>query len=288
MDSFNKVIKYHNISSKSTTDEFPLTDDYIVTEKIHGSNFAIGYIENTLQLQTRNELIDKTFKPFGLPEIIEPLIQIVEKVKSALNYNFLIYGEIFGKIIPAMNYYDSNSATVLGSEHYFFRAFDLYNVDEQKYLKYSDAITLFEKVGLPHLPILNIHVETVKDLYEIVENYPSAFSKKCVEGFVVKKNEDESKIMRHIFKIKRKEFRADNVKLLNKNSIKSYVNYNRFLSAHSKYLGDLEKIKSEMIVDATQDMFDKIIDEVTKEVEQNYERFVKKYQKEQERKKQVE
>lgn len=284
----SKVIKYHNITSKSTTEDFPLTDEYIITEKIHGSNFAIGYIGNTLRLQSRNELIDKTFKPFGLPEIIEPLIQIVEKVKDALNYDFLIYGEIFGKVIPALNYYDSTSATVFGSEHYFFRAFDLYNVNEKKYIKYSDAVTLFEKVGLPHLPILNIKVKNVKDLYKIVENYPSAFSKKCVEGFVVKKNEDEAKLGRNIFKIKRKEFRADNVKLLNKHSIKSYVNYDRFLSALSKNGENLKKIKYEMILDASQAMCDTILDEVTKEVEENYQRFVKKYKKQQERKKEVE
>lgn len=287
MDNLNNHIKYHHIKSKLITDEFPFTDEFIVTEKIHGSNFAIGYIEDTLRLQSRNVIIDKDFKPFGLPEIIEPLIQIAEKVKTVLNYNFLIFGEIFGKTIPTMEYYDPTSAAVLGSENYFFRAFDLYNVDEKKYLKYSDAIALFEKVGLPYLPILNINYQTINDLYTIVEKYQSAFSEKFVEGFVLKKNEQELSCSRNIFKIVRKEFSANNSKLSIRNIIKSYVNYNRFISAYSKIGEDLEKIKEEMIQDTLQDMMKIINDEVKEEVEENYQRFQKKFLKCQERKKEM-
>lgn len=277
MDNLNNLIKYHHIKCKLITDKFSFTDGFIVTEKIHGSNFAIGYIKDTLRLQSRNVIIDKDFKPFGLPEIIEPLIQIVEKVKNVLDYNFLIYGEIFGKTIPTMNYYDPTSATVLGSEKYFFRAFDLYNVDEKKYLKYSDAIALFEKVGLPYLPILNINYQTISDLYAIVEKHQSAFSKKFVEGFVLKKNEQELACSRNIFKIVRKEFNANNGKPLIKNILKSYVNYNRFISAYSKIGEDEEKIKEEMIRDTLQDMMNIIKDEIEEEVEENYQKFHKKF-----------
>lgn len=278
-----KHIKYHDIKIISVTDEFTFTEDFIVTEKIHGSNFSIGYIENELQIQSRNKLIDKDFQPFGLSEIIKPLIQIVEKIKDALNYNFLIYGEIFGKTIPTMNYYDSTCKAVFGSEKVFFRAFDLYNVDEKIYLKYSDAIALFEKVGLPYLPILTINDKTIGDLYAIVEKYQSAFSKKFVEGFVLKKNKNELSHTRNIFKIVRKEFKASNVQLLNKNKIKSYVNYKRFASAYSKIGDDLEEIKEEMIRDTLQDMMELINDEVREEVEEHYKEFQKKFEKEKEK-----
>lgn len=288
MDKVHKVIRYHDIKCKSATDTFSFTDEFIVTEKIHGSNFAIGYIENTLRLQSRNAIIDKDCKQFGLPEIIEPLIQIVEKVKNALNYNFLIYGEIFGKTIPMMKYYDPTSAAVLGSDHCFFRAFDLYNADEKKYLKYSDAITLFEKVGLPFVPILNINYKSISELYDLVEKYPSAFCKKFVEGFVLKKNQDEQSRTRNIFKIVRKDFRADSVRLLNLNTIKYYVNYNRFISAYSKIGENWGKIKEEMIRDTLQDVSKIIKDEITEEIEENYEKFQKKFEKCLEKKKEIE
>lgn len=288
MDEANKLVRYHHIKYKLPTDTFSFTDEFIVTEKIHGSHFAIGYINNTLRLQSRNVIINKDFKQFGLPEIIEPLIQIVEKIKSALNYNFLIYGEIFGKrIFPTMKYHDPTSATVFGSENFFFRAFDLYNVDEKKFWKYSDAVALFEQVGLPFIPILDINEKSISGLYDLVEKYPSAFSKKFVEGFVVKKNQDELSSMRNIFKIVRKDFRVDNVRLLNKNTIKCYANYNRFNSAYSKIGEDWEKVKEEMIRDTLQDVTKVIKDEVIDEIEENFVKFVKKFQKLLEKEKEV-
>lgn len=182
MDKLDKLLRYHDIKSK------PLSGEFIVTEKIHGSNFGIGYIKNSLRIQRRNGKIDKHFNQFGLSEILEPLIQIVEKVKSILKYNFLIYGEIFGKTILTMAYYDPVSANVFESKEVFFRAFDLYNADENTYFKNSDAIRLFLTVGLPYLPILNINYKTIDDLYVLVEKYQSGFHENFVEGFVLKKD----------------------------------------------------------------------------------------------------
>lgn len=42
MDKLDKFFKYHDIKSK------PLPGEFIVTEKIHGSNFGICYTENLL------------------------------------------------------------------------------------------------------------------------------------------------------------------------------------------------------------------------------------------------
>lgn len=270
-DNVYKHYRYHDIKSE------PVSGELIVMEKVHGSNFAIGYINNSLQLQSRNRIIDKDFNPFGLPEIIEPLIDIVKQVKNVLPYNFLIYGEIFGKTFQKMEYYDLESVNVFGSKEVFFRAFDLYNVDEHTYLKYSDAVALFLKVGLPHLPILNINYQTINDLYVIVDKYQSAFSIKCVEGFVLKKDETEFRDSRTIFKVKNKEFREKNTQFLNKNSIKVYINYNRFESAYSKIGDDSEKIKEEMIRDSIEDMMKVIRNEVKGVVEEIYPRFKKKY-----------
>lgn len=269
----NRFYKYHLIESE------PFSGESIVTEKIHGSNFAIGYIENSLRLQTRTKIVEKNFNQFGLQEIIEPLTQIVEKIKSILDYNFLIYGEIFGKTFPMMNYYDSESVAVFGSKEVFFRAFDLYNVDKNTYVKYSDAIQIFKKVELPCVPILNINYKTIDDLYIIVEKHQSQFSEKFVEGFVLKKDENQLSKSRDIFKLVREEFRVKKVPLLNKNKIKSYINYNRFFSAYSKFGDYPEEIKKEMIRDSLKDMTSVICDEVKKEVEENFLGFQKKLTK---------
>lgn len=283
MDRLDKHFKYHDVRNVDVKNEL-VAGEFIVTEKIHGSNFSIGYIKNSLRIQSRNRILDENSKEFGFDEIKTPLIQTVEKLKDVIKYNFLIFGEIFGKTIPAMNYYDHVSADLFGSKAVFFRAFDLYNVDENTFIKYSDAIELFVKVGLPYVPILNINYRTTGDLRLIVEKYESAFSKKYVEGFVLKKDENELSCSRNIFKLKRKEFCGNNVQLLNKHSIKSYVNYNRFISAYSKIGDDLEKIKEEMIRDSLKDMMTVISDEVKKEVEENCEKFQNKFKKYQEKK----
>lgn len=273
MDKLVKHYRYHHIKREPITG-----DNFVVTEKIHGSNFAIGYIENSLRIQSRNKIISQNCNEFGLSEIIEPLIQIVEKLKDILECNFLIYGEIFGKTIPALKYYDVESVSVFGSEKVFFRAFDLYNVDENTYMKYTDAIVLFEKIGLPYLPILDINYKTVSDLYVTVENYQSAFSEKCVEGFVVKKNENESSRSRNIFKVVRKEFIAKKVELLKKSKL--YVTYNRFVSAYSKIGNHPEEIKEEIIRDILKEIITDVGEQVKKEVERLFAKFQEKIQQE--------
>lgn len=278
MDSLEKHIRYHDIQSTAFSGE------YIIIEKIHGSNFSIGYIRNALRLQKRNHIINEHSKDFGIHKIIKPLIQIVEKLKGVLNYNFLIYGEIFGETVTMIKYYDPVSATVFGSKEVFFRAFDLYNADQKMFLKYSDAIVLFEQIGLPCLPILTINDKSIDNLKVIVEKYKSAFSEQFVEGFVLKKDENEISVSRNIFKIKRKEFGECKGPLLNKKIIKSYINYNRYISAYSKIGDDLEKIKEEMIRDSLKDIMLTIRDEIKEEIEGNYPRFHKKFQKYQEKK----
>lgn len=275
MDKLMKLYRYHHIKSEPF-----LGDDFVVTEKIHGSNFAIGYIENSLRIQSRNKIISQRCNEFGLSEIIEPLIRIVEKLKDILEFNFLIYGEIFGKTIPALKYYDDESVSVFGSEKVFFRAFDLYDVDENTYVKYTDAVVLFERIGLPYLPILDIDYKTVDDLYVTVEKYQSAFSEKCVEGFVVKKNENESARSRNIFKVVRKEFREKKVEPLKKSKMKSYVTYNGFVSAYSKIGNHPEEVKEEIIRDALKKIMAAVRGQVKEEVEKQFPKFQEKFQQE--------
>lgn len=121
-------------------------------------------------------------------------------------------------------------------------------------------------------------------MFIIVEKYRSDFSAKFVEGFVLKKDENELSHSRNIFKIVRKDFRGSEVQMLNKKKIKLYVDYNRFVSAYSKIGDHPEEIKEEMIRDSLGDMMTVISDEVKAEVEKNYLGFQKEFQKDQERK----
>ena len=255
---------YPSIESKITT------GDFLVTEKIDGSNIAIGYINDSLRVQSRRQILIEPYDFLGLKKIIKPLIEIIEKIKSTMKCNFLVYGEIFGHM-SSIKYYDSESEKIFKSNVVFFRAFDLFNVDRRVFLKYTDAIKIFEETKLPYVPILEINYKSVDDLYNKVEIEKSAYSDDILEGFVLKADEENKpNISRKIFKVKREKF--DCKQLPSKLKIDNYITDQRFYSAFSKIGKDKEKIKKEIIKDILKD----IMTHFTKNISEKVETFVEK------------
>lgn len=270
-----RAIRYHQIENKVFSGKL------IVTEKIDGANIGIGFVNGVLQFQSRNFVKEINTTEFGMDKIVDALVSMVESMKRIMKHdNFLVYGEIFGKkVMNRMNYNDSEaSRKAFNSETVFFRAFDIYDIEKKTYWKYSDAIDIFEQVGLPYIPILeDVHYENIGDLYALVEKHKSAYSALPVEGFVLKKDEAELSCQRTIFKVKREAF---DEKALNKFKVKNYVTENRFLSAYSKIGNDSDKIKEEMIEDCLRDIISIFRFDVKKEVEnymdKNYKNFLNK------------
>ena len=244
-----------------------MMDKLIVTEKIHGANLGIGFINNALHIQSRRKLLHRNSTFMGLNNIVDELVAFIEKIKNIVQYDFLVYGEIFGnEVMRVMEYYDPESP--FSNKSVFFRGFELYKREEDAYLKYSDAIEIFKQVGLPYLPKLCIKFESVKELYMKTETTKSAFSEKPVEGFVLKKDEEEYRVTKTIFKVKRKIF---NEKHGFDIKTKKYINANRLMSAYTKCGDNLKEIEKEMIQDILKDAMKNVIHHVSEEVHKYFE-----------------
>ena len=240
-----------------------MMDHLIVTEKVHGANLGIGFINNALHIQSRRKLLDRNSNFMGLNNIIDELVAFVEKIKNIVRYDFLVYGEIFGAM-RTIEYYDLDSP--FSNKSVFFRAFEMYKREGDVFLKYSDAIEIFKQVGLPYLPKIDIKYESVKELYAKAETTKSAFSEKPVEGFVLKKDQEEDRKTKTIFKVKRKIFNENRGFQF---KAKNYINANRLMSAYTKCGDNLNEIEKEMIQDILKDAIENAIRPVSEEVDKS-------------------
>lgn len=64
---------------------------------------------------------------FDLQYVLDILIDKITKLKTIINSNFIVYGELFGSINhpKKFKYKDEESTRLLKSDKVFFRAFDI-------------------------------------------------------------------------------------------------------------------------------------------------------------------
>lgn len=265
-------------------------DDVIITEKIDGSNIGIGYVNGLLHIQSRTQKLKEDTKNFGLNTILKKLIPKIQDIKDILNCDFIVYGEIFGHI-RRLDYNDPESKKELWTpdeekepQVRFFRAFDILKLEKKLFLKYTDAIEIFDKVKLPYVPILDVKYKDQEELRIIVQTFQSAYSQEPVEGFILKENKEES-YPRTMTKLKRENFEEiarKKKRELKKFEPKTYVNTNRFISAYTKIGNNPEEIKEEMIKDTLKDIMLLFKSDVKNAVEaymnKNYDRVMAYHQ----------
>lgn len=262
---------------------FEYDDDCIITEKFDGSNVSFGIVNSEFLIQSRHKLIYPAGKlPFGIEHILQQLKDRAEQIREQLKilkgeeHDFIVYGEAFGGVnqlkIP---YEDEESVLVFGTDKVFFRAFDLFLVGEEGknsgvFLKYDDAADIFETVNLPYTPKLT--KEDFKDhgeyndyahLCRIVESKKGLFSD-IVEGFIVRKNEEESIFKRNIYKVKANAFNdVRKGQPFNKYKIKNYLTRSRIFSKAKEVGWDMDKLKGAVMQDVYEKMA-RVIEEETK------------------------
>ena len=106
------IFKFQKISdkvSKYTIDKkdnklFSSKSKWIATEKVHGSNFSIYYIDNEIKFSKRNSLLEDNEWFYNYQIIRQKLIKNIKKISSLMNKkNIIIYGELFGGWYPKNN-----------------------------------------------------------------------------------------------------------------------------------------------------------------------------------------
>ncbi len=142
--------KYTDIENlRNFPDVLAVGEEVVVSEKIHGTNTRIGYVEGTLLAgshglqRKRPEPAAMAASTYWFPATLEPVMRLLEELRQRHRVAIL-YGEIYGSRVQSLHYGKRDS---LG-----FAAFDVL-VDE-RYLDYDAFAALCQRHNLPTVPLL--------------------------------------------------------------------------------------------------------------------------------------
>jgi RNA ligase (TIGR02306 family) len=157
--------------------------EFEVTEKLEGSSMTCYLIDGEFGVCSRNLDLKRdennTFWKVAIEEGIE------EKMRNAPigEGGFAIQGELIGPGIQGNIYKLSKPE---------FRVFDIYRIDEGKYVNPANRLKLVEIMGLKHVPVLATNADLVTcqgkvdHVLECAEGYSQLNDKQEREGIVLK------------------------------------------------------------------------------------------------------
>lgn len=166
------VRKYFYFVEKLTDQEF------VISEKLNGSNFSACHDGNELWVKSRNyykkeDEEDSWWKAANLLNLKEKLIQYP---------NLAFFGELVG-YNSKFRYSVSIGDDGVVPEVYFF---DIYDTKNNKYLDYDEFNSIINKLELKQAPVLHKGLLPNKEeLYKLAEGN-STIGKHLREGFVLK------------------------------------------------------------------------------------------------------
>lgn len=260
-------------------------EEYIIQEKIHGSNFSIWFEKNaddvSIKFGKRNSFLEETDSFFNWQQVVEReniklvISRIKEYLKNSNCTNITLFGELYGEGIQKGVYYSSIKNIVF---------FDI-KVDGL-YMSPKFMEELFDKLELKNMLVPKISV--IKGLDNALK-IDTCFNSKLadidfIEGnnicegvvikpynkvyyyvalFYIKKKNDKFKEVQRAPKVK--DERSSSALEL-REIFKGYINKNRLDNIFSKYgkiqeLKDVGKYISLTTEDAKKDFFKDYLDE---------------------------
>lgn len=257
---------------------------FIVTEKIHGTNFSVIITKDGINFAKRTSILEADESFFGFQLVMKPLMPIFNRIKES-GRELTIFGELAGGSIQR--------GTEYGDKHFY--VFDI--LENNEFLNADETVEFTKEMGLLHVPVVGII--DFKDVVDLNPNfktlipqllakpdgdieynmvYPEDKSEILAEGFVIKpvKTTNLHDNSRIILKLKSEQHseckpaRNKSLKIKEKLSendlellgrVDMYLNENRINSAVSK-LGEptftffsayLNEIKRDILNDVTED-----------------------------------
>lgn len=157
-------------------------EEVVVTEKIHGTNSRIGWVEGKLLAgshglqRKRPEPEDLPTNTYWFPSTLEPVMSLLDEFKEQGHAVAILYGEIFGSRVQNLHYGRRDG---LG-----FAAFDL--LVGEHYLDYDDFAALCERHKVPTAPILWRGPFSLEKIAELSRGQTTMADDHIREGVVVK------------------------------------------------------------------------------------------------------
>jgi len=191
---FRKVITHGS--------EQEFSEQFAITEKIDGANFAIELSENKTICYSRNIELTPEDKFYGYKTIIKEIVEKLESFKKDKfpDQNIIFYGEIYGKGVQNRIYYSDNLK---------FVCFDIYLPPSDTFVDFEEFI----KLEVPY-SIKSIYKGTIEECNSFVEkNLPTAKTDYCddTNKNTDKQNTDKQNIEGYVIRsIKERKDKYDN------------------------------------------------------------------------------
>lgn len=125
-------------------------EEVVVSEKIHGTNGRIGWVEGELLAgshglqRKRPEPEEMATNTYWFPATLEPVRNLLDELKQLGHGVAILYGEIYGSRVQSLHYGKRDG---LG-----YAAFDI--LVGEHFLSYDDFVALCQRHGVDTAPIL--------------------------------------------------------------------------------------------------------------------------------------
>lgn len=151
--------KYDIDSGAKLHQSFMDGEDVAVFEKIHGTNFATKYNvdKQCFMVKTRNNWIEESPKSVHWKAFHSLNKETLEWLKN--NPQYVLYGEATGDV-KGFKYGLSNGRIQLF-------AFDIYDIEEDRFLDYDEQKKIYDKLNIVQPPFLGIHKHDYAELAKL-------------------------------------------------------------------------------------------------------------------------
>ncbi len=153
-----------------------------MTEKIHGTNARIGWVEGALLAgshglqRKRPEPEEMGTNTYWFPATLEPVRSLLDELRQQGHPVAILYGEIYGSRVQSLHY---GRREGLG-----FAAFDLL-VDDH-FLDYDDFAALCARHGVATVPLLDRGAFSLERIAELSRGQTTLPGQHIREGVVVR------------------------------------------------------------------------------------------------------
>jgi len=176
---FQRYTEIENL--RNFPDVFKPGEEVVVSEKIHGTNARIGWVQGALLagshgLQRKRPAPEEiATNTYWFPSTLEPVQSLLDELRKDHEVAIL-YGEIYGSRVQSLHYGRRDG---LG-----FAAFDL--LVGEHYLDYDDFAALCEKHGVPTVPVLERGPFSLARVAELSRGKTTLPDQHIREGVVVR------------------------------------------------------------------------------------------------------
>lgn len=198
---FKKYTSIENSYRQKVVDKistyFP-KEEFVVQEKIHGSNFAFYVDENDIRMAKRSSFLGEGDTFYNCQILLERYKTALEGLRHILGTSFSIHGETFGGTYPHKDVPKVQGVVKVQNKCFYspdaeFAAFDM-KVDGE-YISIDRMNELLDQVGIPRLKVLARgtleeclqYPNEFKPQMPIERGYPDIKENVC-EGTVIKSN----------------------------------------------------------------------------------------------------